>query len=102
MTIDPNATYSPDAAARGSAAFRFAVDLNESPDLRRVPTGTAGHVTDGTGLPHSLFSGGSRSAHQVFDSMSSVSMGDDDVSIPLDYVLFTKSRPPASQIRVFS
>ena len=45
--IDPNATFSPDAAARSSGAFRFPVDLNESPDLRRVPTGTAGHVTGG-------------------------------------------------------
>ena len=42
--IDPNATFSPDAAARGSGAFRFSVDLNVSPDLRRVPTGTGGHV----------------------------------------------------------
>ena len=71
--IDPNATFSPDAPVRGSGAFRFAVDLNESPDLRRVPTGTAGHITNGTGLPHSLFSGDSTSTHQVFDSTSGVS-----------------------------
>ena len=28
IQIDPNATFSPDAPARGSGAFRFAIDLN--------------------------------------------------------------------------
>ena len=86
MTIDPNATYSTDAAARGSAAFRFPVDLNESPDLRRVPGSTAGHVTDGTGLPCSLFIVDSRSVHHVFGSTSVPTMGDDEVSFPLNFM----------------
>ncbi|KAK1677271.1 hypothetical protein QYE76_038119 [Lolium multiflorum] len=77
-TVDPNATFSPDSTPRGSGAFRFS-DLNTSPDLcHRVPGSNAGHVTDGTGLPSSLFSGDSRSAHQVFSSVFGVSMGDED------------------------
>jgi hypothetical protein len=41
-------------------------------------------VTDDTSLPCSLLSGDSRSAHHVFGSTSSVSMGDYDVSFPLE------------------
>jgi hypothetical protein len=39
MTFNPNAPFSPDSAARGSGAFRFPVDLNTSPDLRRTEFG---------------------------------------------------------------
>jgi hypothetical protein len=54
MTFDPNAPFSPDSTPRGSGAFRFPVDLNSSPELRR-PGCTDGHVIDGTGLPRHLF-----------------------------------------------
>jgi hypothetical protein len=73
--------FSPDSVPRGSGAFRFPVDLNASPDLRyRVPGSNVIHVTDGTGLPRRLFSEETRSAHQVFNNMFGMSMGDDDVS----------------------
>jgi hypothetical protein len=39
MTFDPTAPFSPDSVARGSGAFRFPVDLNTSPDLRRTEFG---------------------------------------------------------------
>ena len=87
--IDPAATFSPDTAPRGSGAFRLPLDLNELPDLRRVPAFTAGHVTDDSGHPRNLFSGTSGSAHQVFGSTSGVSMADEEVSFPLNYVLCT-------------
>jgi hypothetical protein len=83
MSFDPNAPFSPDSAPRGSGAFRFPVDLNSSPDLRC----TDDHVIDGTGLPHDLFPDEGRSTHQVFDSMYSVSMGEDKVSFLTFYVL---------------
>lgn len=56
MTVEPNTTYSRASAPRGGNAFCFPVDLNsdinsESPDLRREPGSSAGHVTDGTDLP---------------------------------------------------
>jgi hypothetical protein len=79
MTFDPNTTFSLDSAPRGSGAFRFPVDLKSSPDLRR-PGSTEGHVTDSTGLPFHLFADEGRSTHQVFGSVSGVSMGDDKVS----------------------
>jgi hypothetical protein len=61
-TFDPNATFSLDSTPRGSGAFCFSVDLNSSPDLRH-PGSTSCHVTDGTGLPRTLFSDESGSAH---------------------------------------
>jgi hypothetical protein len=98
--LDPNVMFSPDSAPRGSDGFRFPVDLNASLDLRhRILGSTADHVTDGTVLPRSLFSGVSRSAHQVFDNTSDVSMGDDDVSF---LILYTYCRPSASQTRFFA
>jgi hypothetical protein len=56
MIVDPNATYSRASTPRGRNAFRFTIDLNSdinngSPDLRRAPGGSTGHVTDRTGLP---------------------------------------------------
>jgi hypothetical protein len=84
MTFDPNASFSPDSAPRGSGAFRLGVDLNSSPDLCR-PGSTDGRVTDG--LPRHLFANESRIAHQVFGGASDVSMGDDEVSFLSFYVL---------------
>jgi hypothetical protein len=86
MTFDPDAPFSLDSVPRGSGAFRFPVDLNSSPDLRR-PGSTDDHVTDGTGLPRTLFIDESMNAHQVFGSASGMSMGYDDVSFPSFYVL---------------
>lgn len=85
-TFDPNTPFSLDSTLRGSGVFRFPVDLNSSLDLRR-PGSTTGYVTDGTSLPRTLFGDKSMSAHQVFGTASSVSMGDDDVSFPSLYVL---------------
>jgi hypothetical protein len=85
-TFDPNKPFSLDSTLRGSGAFRFPVDLNSSLDLRR-PGSTTGYVTGGTSLSRTLFGDESMSAHQVFGTASSVSMGDDDVSFPSLYVL---------------
>jgi hypothetical protein len=54
MTFDPNVSFLPDSVPRGSSAFRLGVDLNSSPELRRLGS-TDGHVTDDTGLPANLF-----------------------------------------------
>jgi hypothetical protein len=86
MTFNTNALFSPDSAPRSSGAFFLSVDLNSSPDLRH-PGSTNDHMTYGTGLPHHLFTDESRSGHQVFDSASGVSMGDDEVSFLSFYVL---------------
>ncbi|KAK1618628.1 hypothetical protein QYE76_024145 [Lolium multiflorum] len=78
MTFDANAPFSRDSSGRGSGAFRFPVDLNSSPDLRR----TNGHVIDDTGLLRDLFPDEGRSTHQVFGSASGVSMGEDEHTNP--------------------
>ena len=51
---DPTLPFSPDSAPRGSGALRFPVNLNATPVLHRTGS-TAGHVTEGTGLPRSFF-----------------------------------------------
>jgi hypothetical protein len=62
------------------------VDLNLSPDLRRLGS-TDGYMTDGTGLPRHLFVDEGRSAYQVFGSTSGVSMDEDKVSFLTFYML---------------
>jgi hypothetical protein len=106
MTVDPNATYSRASAPRGSNAIRFTIDLNSdinngTPDLRRASGGSAGHVTDRTGLPRSLFSGDSRSTHHVFGSASGAAMEDEDVSFPLNHGLCTYNRAPGAKCEPF-
>jgi hypothetical protein len=77
---NPTQVFPLGGATRGSNAFRYNVDLNVTPDLRRTGS-TAGHVTDGTGLPRSLFP--EAHAHEVFDD---VPMGGDDVSFSRAHV----------------
>jgi hypothetical protein len=76
-TDDPTMVFSPDAATRGSGTFRCAVDLNATPDLCHSRS-TAGHVTDGTGLPRSLFPEFNTGAHEVFGHASSTPMDEMD------------------------